>query len=174
VQRWMVPLIAGGLLLWLGGQGWSQTPSTGIDRLLPQDCHGDAAVLDVTATRMTFDQQTHTFTFEDDVNIHRCSMTILCDRLQVISNAKTEEVERIIATGNVRVQQGARHIVAERAVFFAAEQRLVLTGHPRAWDVQEQREIEGEEMVILVSQEQVTVKRARVLFHPRKTPTNAP
>jgi lipopolysaccharide export system protein LptA len=149
-------------------------PQTGIDRLLPQDCQGEAAILDITASRMTFDQKTHTFLFEEKVQIHRCGTTVLCDRLQVTNDAETEEVERIIAMGNVRVQQGARHIVAERAEYFPTEQRLVFTGNPRAWDTQEQHEITGEEIVVFLAQEHVKVKRARVLFHPRTSTTKAP
>jgi lipopolysaccharide transport protein LptA len=167
-------LLMVGVLLWLEGYGQSQAPLSGIGKLLPQKCQGDTAALDITADRMTFDQQTRMFTFEDNVRIQQCGMIILCDRLQITNDIKGENVERIVATGNVHLQQGTRHIKAKRVVYFADEQRLVFTGTPRAWDTQEQHEMTGEEITIFLQQERVLVKHARVLFHPRKTSTRKP
>jgi lipopolysaccharide transport protein LptA len=170
-RRWiLLLLIIVSALLWTKGYGESQrqAPSSAIDRLLPGNCDEQAAALDITAERMTFDQHTRTFVFEEHVQIRRCSMTILCDRLQVLSHAETEEAERIIATGNVKIQHGTRHVVAERAEYFTTEQRIVLTGNPRAWDTQDRHEMAGDEIIILLLQDHVTVKRAHVRFHPRK------
>jgi hypothetical protein len=59
-------------------------------------------------------------------------------------------------------------------VFAPAEQRLVLTGNPRAWDTYEQQEMAGEEMTVFLHDEHMLVKRARVLFHPRKVVSKVP
>jgi lipopolysaccharide export system protein LptA len=123
---------------------------------------------------MTFDHRTRIFTFEEKVRIDRCKIIITCDHLQVTHDARGEQVERIIATGNVHFQRGTRHVVAERAEFVASEQRLVLTGQPRAWDTQEDHEIRGEEIVIFLQDEHMVVTRARVLFQPRKTTAKTP
>jgi lipopolysaccharide transport protein LptA len=139
-----------------------------------KECQGPAAVLDVASERMTFDSRTRTFTFEDKVHIRRCALTIDCDRLQVINDASEKNVEQIIATGNVRIQHGQRHVVAERANYFEAEQKLVLVGNPRAWDTQEHNELRGEEIVIFLQEEKMFVKRARVIFQPRKTSSKTP
>lgn len=164
-----------GILCWGIGMGVeSQERSPDLKRPLPQDCQGTAAALDVTSTRMTFERQTRSFVFEENVRIRRCDMTILCDRLEVKSDATGQDVQHIVATGNVRVQQGTRHGTAERAEYFVADQRLVLTGNPRAWDAQKQHEMAGEEIVIVLPQEHVLVKRAHVLFHPRKPATKEP
>ena len=88
--------------------------------------------------------------------------------------SKGEHVERITAIGNVHFQRGARHVLAEQAEFFPAEQRLVLTGNPRAWDSQEQQEMTGEEIIVFLQEENMVVKRARVLFHPRKVISKVP
>ena len=137
-------------------------------------CEGGATSLDVSSQRMTFDSKTRIFIFEEKVRILRCAMTILCDRLQVINDASDKNIERVIATGNVRFQQGTRSAVAERADYFESEQRLVLTGNPRVWDTQEHDELTGEEIVLLLQEEKARVKQARVLFHPRKTSLKTP
>ena len=155
--------------------GFSQGLSRTIDKLPSQPgCEGGTASLDVAATRMTFDSKTRTFMFEDKVRVQRCTMTILCDRLQVIQDTSQQNIDRIIATGNVQIQQGHRSAAAERAEYSEAQQRVVLTGNPRVWDTQERDELRGEEIVLLLHEEKVLVKQAHVLFHPRKTPQKPP
>lgn len=174
LRRWVISLIMGGTLLWPGVNGHGQVQQKSGRNLLPKDCQGPVAALNVTSERMTFDHRIQTFIFEEKVRVDRCEMTIVCDHLQVTNDARGENVERIIATGNVHFQQGTRHVMAERAEYFAVEQRLVLTGHPRAWDTQEGNEMVGEEIVIFLQDEKMVVKQARVLFHPRKTTSKTP
>lgn len=174
MHKWLVLLMFIGMpLLCLGAE--RQSEPGGLKTLLPtEDCEGAESTLDVTSERMTFDSQTHTFIFEDNVRVRRCRMTMRCDRLHVTQNATNERVERIVAMGNVQFQQGERHATAERAEYFEVEQKLVLTGNPRAWNTQEQNELTGEEMVVFLQQEKLLVKRPRVLFHPRQEPSKTP
>ena len=137
-----------------------------------ETCEGPGQTLDVKADRMTFDQQERTFLFQDRVRVRRCDMTLKCNRLRVINTADGKGVERIIATGNVQIEQGTRQARADKAEYFDAEQKLVLTGQPRAWDTADQNELTGEVMEVYLATEKLEVKRARVLFHPRReTPT---
>ena len=159
----------------LSGQVYSQGLQGTLEKLPAQKgCEGDAITLAVSSERMTFDSKARIFIFEEKVRIIRCAMTILCDRLQVINDTSDKNIERIIATGNVRFQQGTRSAVAERADYFETGQRLVLTGNPRVWDTQEHDELTGEEIVLLLQEEKALVKQARVLFHPRKTSLKTP
>ena len=162
-------------LVCLSGRVESQGLQGTLEKLPAQKgCEGGATTLDVSSARMTFDSKTRIFIFEEKVRILRCAMTILCDRLQVINDAGDKNIERIIATGNVRFQQGTRSATAERADYFESEQRLVLTGNPRVWDTQDHDELTGEEIVLLLQEEKAFVKQARVLFHPRKTSLKTP
>jgi lipopolysaccharide export system protein LptA len=164
----MILVVLSVAMLCLGAERHS--PQEGLNRFMPaQNCAEPAQALDVTSERMTFDSRTQTFLFEDNVQVRHCQMTMLCDRLQVAQDANGQRIERIIAMGNVRVQQGERHIRAERAEYVDAEQKLILTGNPRAWEAQEQNELTGEEMVVFLQEERLLVKRARVLFHPHPT-----
>ena len=175
-KPWGVALIVMGIILvYLSGPVCGQGLQGTLEKLPAQKgCESGATTLDVSSERMTFDSKTRIFIFEEKVRILRCAMTILCDRLQVINDASDKDIERIIATGNVRFQQGTRAAVAERADYFESEQRLVLTGSPRVWDTQEHDELTGEEIVLLLQEEKALVKQARVLFHPRKTSLKTP
>jgi len=172
---WRIVLMLSIVLGCLGGRVYSQALQGTLEKLPAQTgCEGGATTLDVSSERMTFDSKTRIFIFEEKVRILRCTMTILCDRLQVVNDASDKNIERIIATGNVRFQQGTRLATAERADYFESEQRLVLTGNPRVWDTQEHDELTGDEIVLLLQEEKALVKRARVLFHPHKTSLKAP
>ncbi len=148
----------------------SQTapPKSLNNQVIAEDCEGPGQTLDVKAERMTFDRQTQTFVFHDRVRVKRCDMTILCDKLRVFNDTAGNRVERILATGNVRFRQGARRITAEQAEYFDTEQKIILTGQPKAWDTVEKNELSGEEIVLFLEEDKLFVKQAHVRFHPRQ------
>jgi lipopolysaccharide export system protein LptA len=133
-----------------------------------ENCEGSGQTFDVKAERMTFDRQTQTFLFQERVRVRRCDMTIQCDHLRVFNDAAGQHVERIVFTGHVRMHQGTRRVTAERAEYFDAEQKLILTGKPKAWDTVEQNELMGEEIVVFLEEDKLLVKQAHVRFHPRQ------
>ena len=143
-------------------------------RLQQSDCEGPEAALDVTSEQMTFDRETDTFIFQENVRVKRCNLTIDCDRLRVIRDADENGIKQVIATGNVRFQDGTRHAVAERADYYEADQKLVLVGNPRAWDSDEQNELIGDEIIVFLDEERILVKGARVRFHPNQSPGSEP
>jgi lipopolysaccharide export system protein LptA len=175
-ESWRIRLITVTIaLICLNGKVYSQGLQGTLEKLPAQKgCAGAPTTLDVSSERMTFDSKTRVFIFEEKVRVLRCAMTILCDRLQVMNDTSDKSIEQIVATGNVRFQQGKHSAVAERADYFESEQKLVLTGNPRVWDTQEHDELTGEEIVLLLQEEKVLVKQARVLFHPRKTSLKTP
>jgi lipopolysaccharide assembly outer membrane protein LptD (OstA) len=72
------------------------------------------------------------------------------------------------------MQQGTRRVTAERAEYFDAEQKLILTGNPKAWDAAERNELTGEEIVVFLEQDKLFVKQAHVRFHPRQHVSGTP
>ncbi len=166
------------LMFWLltpEMSGSQTTPSRNpLSRVPTENCEGPGQTLDVKAERMTFDRQTQTFLFQEHVRVRRCDMTILCDRMRVFNDNEGQRVERIICTGNVRMQQGARRVTAERAEYFDGEQKLILTGKPKAWNTDEHNELTGEEMVFFLEEDKLFVKQAHVRFHPRQQVSESP
>ena len=162
-------------LICLSGRVYSQGLQGTLEKLpKPKGCAGGPTTLSVSSERMTFDSKTRVFIFEEKVRVLRCAMTILCDRLQVMNDTSEKVSSGLLRLGNVRFQQGKHSAVAERADYFESEQKLVLTGNPRVWDTQEHDELTGEEIVLLLQEEKVLVKQARVLFHPRKSSLKTP
>lgn len=45
------------------------------------------------------------------------------------------------------MQQETYRVIAKRAEYYDAEQKLILTGQPKAWDTAEHNELAGEEIV---------------------------
>src|SRR5262245_24345387 len=123
--RWVVSVVLATALMCFNAMSYSQGLQSTVEKLpTPKGCEGNATTLDVSSTRMTFDSKTRIFTFEEKVRILRCAMIIVCDRLQVMSGASEQTIDRIIATGNVQFEQGNRAGVAERADYFESEQKL--------------------------------------------------
>ena len=154
----------------LAGLAQSDEPAA----LEPPNCEGAKAALDVTSEQMTFDNVTHTFVFESKVRVKRCDVVIDCDRLRVVRYADENRIKHVIATGNVRYRDGTRHAVAERADYYEDEQKLVLVGNPRAWDVERRNELNGEEIVVFLEEERILVSGARVRFHPDQSRGSEP
>jgi lipopolysaccharide export system protein LptA len=175
MQRSLLSLfLLGSFVLSVNSDAQDKAAPGGLSQLLStRTCQGKDRLLDISAERLTFDSETRTFTFEEKVRVHRCDITLFSDRLQVTNDIKGGSVERLIAQGHVRLQQGVHRVRAERAEYFDAEQKLVLTGNPRAWNTQELHEVSGEEIVVFLVQEKIAVKRARVVFHPQQQPTPA-
>ena len=138
------------------------------------ECEGTEAALDVTSEQMTFDRDTQTFIFEEKVRVKRCDLVIDCDHLQVVRYADENRIKHVIATGNVRFRDRARHAVADRADYYGDEQKLVLVGNARAWDVDEQNEVSGDEIIVFLAEERILVSGARVRFHPEPSSGSEP
>ena len=168
LSGWMGLLLVVWLLAPTAGFSQTRTAPNALSRMPMENCAGPGQTLDVQAERMTFERQTQTFLFQDRVRVRRCDMTIVCDRLRVYNDDKGQRVERIEFIGNVRMEQGERRVTAERAEYFDAEQKLVLTGNPKAWDIAERNELMGEEIVVFLEEDRLKVKQAHVRFHPRQ------
>lgn len=60
-------------------------------------------------------------------------INILADQIEFFFDERMEELERALATGNVRLSYGERRGVAERVEYYPAESRAVLIGRPKVW-----------------------------------------
>ncbi len=60
-------------------------------------------------------------------------LTILANQIEFFFDDAMEEVQRAVATGNVRLSYGDRRGSAEQAEYYPLENRAVLLGHPRVW-----------------------------------------
>ncbi len=86
------------------------------------------------------------------------------DRMEVYTDSKTDRIERVVSTGNVRIiTRDCRMGTASRTEYYDAEQRVVLIGTARVWrgpDI-----VTGERITIYLAEDRSVVeggKQARV------------
>jgi outer membrane protein assembly factor BamD len=98
-------------------------------------------------------------------------IAIYADSIEAILVNEGKGVERVIASGNVRIQQGSRVANCQRAVFHNLEQKVLLTGDPKVWEGENM--VSGEEIVFDIAQNRVEVKgglnqRGKARVYPDK------
>lgn len=115
------------------------------------------------------DQQKRLIVFEGKVMARRHDMTVDCQKMLVYyldssasteSNVESRKIDRIIALGDVTVNRSDGSVArAGKAVFFQAEEKIVLTEDP---SVQQGRDIvEGEKIIILLKEERSIVEGSK-------------
>ena len=106
-------------------------------------------------------------------------LSIQADQIEFFFDEKMEEVERALATGNVRIAYGERRGVAQRAEYFPGDNRAVLLGHPRVW--QDSDVVTGCKITLLMREDRSQVdgcegERVNAVLYPKRggEPQRAP
>jgi lipopolysaccharide export system protein LptA len=91
------------------------------------------------------------------------------DRMEVYTDAKSDRVERVVSTGNVRiVTRDCRMGTASRTEYYDGEQRVVLIGNARVW--RESDVVTGERITIYLAEDRSVVEsgkqeRVKAIFY---------
>jgi lipopolysaccharide export system protein LptA len=107
--------------------------------LAETDRHGNASPVRVTSSRLIYrdgERQAH---FEGGVTVQSSDLTISSDKMDVFLVARggntrvpvgdgPAQLERIVASGSVRITQSSRRAAGERLIYTAADQKFVLSG----------------------------------------------
>lgn len=80
---------------------------------------------------MEIDQARSLATFEDNVVAVQEDRTLKADRMEIYFDNVMNQIDKMICIGNVSIVQGDNRSYAQRAVYTAKEQKLVLTGRPK-------------------------------------------
>lgn len=160
MRRWF-PIV---LLLVLAAAG----PSLAAP--LPANLRSDAPV-SVTSERLEADDKLHQIRFSGNVVARQGDLVIYAGELLLVYPEKGGDIDRIEASGSVRIVQGNRVATGEKASFFNKERKIVLTGAPRVY--QGKDFLEGDEIIVLLDQEKSIVKsdhgsRVNAVFHPKE------
>ncbi|HEY8156779.1 MAG TPA: LptA/OstA family protein [Myxococcota bacterium] len=117
---------------------------------------------------------TRRLVFKRGVRVEQADMKLQADRLEAFYPEKASQPERLVATGDVRVVQGAREAHCDEATYFRADKRLVCDGHAELRDGDDR--VAGARIEFDLASERVVVKGgASVLFHPEpEKPEPAP
>jgi lipopolysaccharide export system protein LptA len=126
--------------------------------------------VEVTSDSLEADDVAKTVIFIGHAVAKQGDVTIHGDRLTIHSAAGGNDVERMIAEGNVRIVQGQRTATGDRAEYLRAEERIVLTGSPRVSEGQ--NSVQGHEIVLFLKENRSVVKggadgRVNAVFQPQ-------
>ena len=80
---------------------------------------------------MLMDQTKSMAVFEDNVVAIQGDRTLKADRMEIYFDSEKNTLSEIICTGDVEVIQGENQTFAQKAVYKASEQRLILSGRPK-------------------------------------------
>ena len=119
----------------------------------------------ITSSTLTVDNKAHTALFEGSVIAKTEEMTMYADRMTV-SYTEGSAISRIDATGRVKVVKGERLITAAAATYFAAEEKVVFTGDPRA--AEEGNVVSGSKITYLIKEDRSIVENSKVFIEKQK------
>lgn len=138
----------------------------------------------ISSGRMTVKNLDHRVVFDDNVTITKGDMDLSADRVEIYLSGTAdasagkqafaaeagpnvlaeENIERIEAMGGVKVVQGKKTATADRAVYYRAQETIVLTGHPETRE--EGVRIQGSKITILLKEQRSIVEQSRVVIYP--------
>lgn len=123
----------------------------------------------ITSNRMEGDFKSGIITFLDEVKVVRGEMVLYADRVELYPRERGKEIDKVVATGHVRVLDGSRSASSDRVEYIDASEILILTGNAKVSDGQ--NTITGPLIRVFLREERTEVEgdrgeRPRFLFYP--------
>jgi len=112
--------------------------------------------IDITSDRVETYSKENLVVFKGNVMARQKDIVIYADTLEAIIVEDGKGIERVVANGNVKIQQGLRVANCQKAVFYNSDQKVILTGDPRVWEGGNM--VSGDEIVFDIRQDRVEVK----------------
>ncbi len=136
----------------------------------PEERFGDQPIR-IRSESLEAEQGLRMVSFLGKVEARQGDLVIYCEELKIFYGESGERFDRVEALRDVRVVQGARMATGDKGIYYAGEERIVLTGNPKIR--QGESFIEGEEVTILLNEERSLVRskdgsRVNAVFVPRK------
>jgi lipopolysaccharide export system protein LptA len=107
--------------------------------------------------------------FKGNVVARQNNSTQWADRMEVYTDSKTDRIERVVSTGNVRIiTRDCRMGTASRTEYYDVEERVVLIGNARVWKGNDI--ITGERITIYLAEDRSLVEggkqeRVKAVFY---------
>jgi len=113
--------------------------------------------LNITSDRMEADNRNRTVVFLGNVVAKREDMVIFSDRISAFYTEQGQ-IEKIIARGNVKINQQDRIATCVEATFYQPSQEIVLTGKPKVW--QGKNIVSGGKITISLNEDKIDIEGA--------------
>lgn len=120
----------------------------------------------ITSDKLMADNKKHTSLFEGNVIAKTEDMTIYSDRMMIYNTEDGKKIDRIDASGNVKVIKGERTIVSKEATFYDEEQKVIFTGDPQAWEGD--NKVTGSMITYFIKDDRSIVENSKVVIINKK------
>jgi outer membrane protein assembly factor BamD len=112
--------------------------------------------IDITSDKVEAYWKENLIIFRGNVIARQKDMVIYADSLEAVIIEDGKGIERVIAGGNVKIQQGLRVAHCQKAVFYNLDQKVVLTGEPKVSEGE--NVVSGDEIIVDIDKNRVEVK----------------
>jgi lipopolysaccharide export system protein LptA len=125
--------------------------------------------IDITSDKVESYTKDNLIIFKGNVTARQKDIVIYADSIEAVIVEDGRGIEKVIAHGNVKVQQGLRVANCQKAVFYNLDKKVVLTGDPKLWEGDNM--VSGETIVFDIEQNRVDVKggpggRGKAIIQP--------
>ncbi len=121
----------------------------------------------ITSRRMKADKLGDKVMFFEDVTLKKEDITLYSDQLIVFYDVSTKGIKEIEALGNVVVRREGRVALANRALYYSREEKIVLTGDARI--IENENQLGGDRITLYIRSDRSVVEGGRVLFYQDKS-----
>jgi len=111
--------------------------------------------IDITSDRVESYSKDNLIVFKGNVMARQNDIVIYADSIEAVVIEGGKGIEKVIAGGNVKIQQGIRVASCQKAIFHNLDQKVFLTGDPRVWEGD--NIVSGDEIVFDIQQNRVEV-----------------
>ena len=112
--------------------------------------------IDITSDSVETFTKDNLILFKGNVMARQKDMVIYADSLEAVIIEDGKGIEKVIADGRVKIQQGVRVASCQKAIFYNLDKRVVLTGDPKVWEGD--NIVSGEEIIFDIEQNRIEVK----------------
>ena len=112
--------------------------------------------IDITSDNVETYYKENLILFKGNVMARQKDIVIYADSLETVIIEDGKGIEKVVAGGNVKIQQGTRLANCQKAVFYNLDRRIVLTGDPKV--VEGDNMVQGEEIVFHIDKNRIEVK----------------
>lgn len=126
----------------------------------------------ITADRLTAFDKKGIYIFEGNVVAKRGDVTLKADKMRVVKNLKTGQIDKVICTGHVIITKEDKRATGDKAIYEADKSMVTLIGNAKV--VSGKNNIEADRIVYyldkdyVVSQADNKTKRVEVTIYPNK------
>jgi len=112
--------------------------------------------IDITSDKVEVNWKENLIIFKGNAIARQKDIVIYADSLEAVIIEDGKGIDRVIAGGNVKIQQGLRVASCQKAVFYNLDQKVVLTGEPKVSEGD--NIVSGDEIIFDIEKNRVEVK----------------